>query len=178
MDAIPSAAERAHAQRELTASRDELLDFCATLPPGHPAWQARLRDDSWTVAGILEHLTIVEQRVGTLMQAMLAQPPDPNWRELTAGKEAAMPALAAGAQKITAPPVLHPQGRPVPELLAEYRQHRDTNLALASRDDLPLKHCIRNHPALGPLNGYQWLLITASHTRRHLAQMREAAAKA
>jgi hypothetical protein len=44
--------------------------------------------------------------------------------------------------------------------------------ARATRD--PLHHHAAPLGELGPLDAYQWLLLMAAHTDRHLAQMRQA----
>jgi hypothetical protein len=42
-----------------------------------------------------------------------------------------------------------------------------------SCDGLALGEVSFAHPALGPLNVYQWLLFAAGHHARHAAQIRE-----
>lgn len=174
-DAFSTAAERALAQTVLRDSHDELVSHCQSLDAG--AWEASDGPGRWTVRGILEHLAIIEQRITTLTQAMLAQPPESHWRELTAAKDAELAEVASAARKIEAPEILHPtNSRSAPELLKEFQLHRLVNIELAGRADLPLKQYVRKHPALGPLNAWQWLVVTGYHTRRHLNQMRRAAA--
>jgi hypothetical protein len=40
-------------------------------------------------------------------------------------------------------------------------------------DGVALSDVSAPHPALGPLNGYQWFLFLAAHEGRHTAQIRE-----
>lgn len=168
--AIPTPSERAAATRELEQSRDELLQTCAALTPSD--WTRTDGAGRWTVAGIVEHLGIVERRVHTAIEAMLAAPAEPDWAEGTAGQDDRIPAAATVTTPIVAPEVLHPHsGQPSEQLLAEFKAARAANLELSQRPGLPLKEHTRVHPVLGRLHGLQWLRITAYHTRRHRAQI-------
>jgi hypothetical protein len=160
-----------YAIRELEATCGEVIDTCVGMPD--EAWTRADGEGRWTVAQILEHLTIVERRVVSLLEKMLGQPPEPDWHERTASKDAMLPQTRVANEKISAPPVLHPTGQQSPdELIAAFRSARAATLEFARRPDQPLKEHTQNHPALGHLNGYQWLVLTAHHTTRHLAQIK------
>jgi DinB superfamily len=47
---------------------------------------------------------------------------------------------------------------------------------LLAADGLALGEVVIEHPRLGPLNVYQWLVFLGAHEGRHTLQIREAAA--
>lgn len=168
--AIPTAAERAAAVAHLEATRDALLAHCSTLDPA--AWQRSDGEGRWTVSNILEHLVIVEQRSMGLFEKMLTQPAEPDWHARTAAQDARLPFTVTVTEKIQAPAPLHPQGAATPtQLMADFAAARAATIAFAQIPGQPLKEHTRNHPVLGTLNGYQWLLLAGYHTLRHLGQM-------
>ncbi|HXR97950.1 MAG TPA: DinB family protein [Terriglobales bacterium] len=171
---IPTAAEMQYAVSELESTRDALLDTCATLPQN--AWTLSDGEARWTAAQVLEHITIVERRVVGLLEKMLGQPPEPDWHDRTASKDAILPHTRVANEKLTAPPPLHPTGQQTPaELIAAFQSARAATLAFAARPHQPLKEHTQKHLALGELNGYQWLVLAAHHTTRHLAQIKRCA---
>ncbi|HUX67623.1 MAG TPA: DinB family protein [Terriglobales bacterium] len=169
--AVPTAAEMAAAIANLERSREAVLAHCAGLADG--AWERSDGPGRWSAADILEHLVIVERRSLGLLASMLEQPPEPDWQERTAGREAMLPRAAVAEEKIVAPPPLQPQrGSTPPALLADFAAARAATLAFAATPNQPLKEHTRKHPVLGTLNGYHWLLLIGYHTQRHLSQMR------
>jgi hypothetical protein len=57
--------------------------------------------------------------------------------------------------------------------IAEFQLTRGGALAKARDEALDLRGVCAPHFALKELDGYQWLLMTASHTLRHLEQVKE-----
>lgn len=165
-----TAAERLQVTQELTQSRDALL---ASLPPlDSPAWQARADAKSWSVAGILEHLVIVERRIHGRLESMLTQPPEPDWHDRTAHQDELVPGVATVTEPVNAPEPLHPQGGRTPSQLREdFLAARAALLEVAARPALPLKEHTFLHPVMGPLNGLQCLRTVAYHSDRHRKQM-------
>jgi hypothetical protein len=53
------------------------------------------------------------------------------------------------------------------------RARQVTHETLRELDGVALSDVSAPHPALGPLNGYQWFLFLAAHEGRHTAQIRE-----
>ena len=50
---------------------------------------------------------------------------------------------------------------------------RELEATVLEVEGLPLGGIIRPHPALGPLNFYQWVEFVGWHEARHTAQIRE-----
>lgn len=160
----------------LTASRDHLVAFCATLAPED--WR-RKRGSDWSPAEVLEHLAILEGLVSARLTKTLSDPAEPNWRERTADKEGTLHLAASRENKVQAPPVSHPKGQSDPaQLLREFGAAREVMIGLAKNSARELEQRTREHPVFGVCNGRQWLELCAHHTERHLQQMKEAAGQA
>ncbi|TAN24339.1 MAG: DinB family protein [Acidobacteria bacterium] len=169
--AIPTLEETHETVRLLERSRDELVAHCAALSPTD--WARSDGPGRWTQAGILEHLLIVERGIQKRMEAILAGPADPDWEAHTTAKDAVAPEVAQVTERVMAPERLHPTGKAAPaESLAAFQAARAQTIALAQQPGVPFKQYTFEHPALGLLNGFQVLRVTAYHTLRHLGQMR------
>jgi Mycothiol maleylpyruvate isomerase N-terminal domain len=141
-DAVPTPGERAEAQQELRELCAGLPSFCRGLDSAD--WHLSDGAGRWTVAGILEHLTIIEGRVNALIAAQLTGPAEPNWA-LTAGKEALFSRVATGEQKIEAPSFAQPAYARAPaELMREYERVHPRGLARTRRVHAPLQHQVRS----------------------------------
>ena len=136
----------------------------------------RAEPGRWTVAEIVEHLSIVEGNVVKLCRRLL----DKAEAEGHAREEGAPfpPAsLAEFAErsraKFTAPEAIAPSGsRPLSDSLAALRESRAALRALRPRIERAEGAALRfPHPAFGPINLYQWLLFIGAHELRHLAQI-------
>ncbi|HLM55185.1 MAG TPA: DinB family protein [Pyrinomonadaceae bacterium] len=129
----------------------------------------------WTVAEIVEHLSITEGNVVKLCHKLLEKAEAGGHAR---AEDAPFPptSLAEFAeqarQKFTAPDSIAPTGRPLPESLAALRESRAALRALRPRIERVEGTAVRfPHPAFGPINLYQWLLFIGSHELRHLAQI-------
>ena len=161
---------------ELTADRARLAAAVEHVPV--PLRSQRPAPDRWSVAEILEHLVIIEQRAATIVRELAASAP-------ACGAEAAgdggmqfdRSILRDRSVRVMAPPMIQPTGtmdaatawkalqvtRTV--LLDEIRAAEGRDLAAVSRA----------HPRLGPLTGYEWIAALGGHEERHTAQIAEIA---
>ena len=135
--------------------------------------------DRWSVAQVIEHLSIVESRIA----GMFAKAAD---SARASGKKAEGEAeLATGlldleplldrterrvANEASRPKGLMDAATALARLEDERAKFRD---AVIAADDLALDDTVISHPRLGALNMYQWVLFTGAHESRHAAQIRE-----
>lgn len=175
-DTLLTPDELSHVHSRLAESRDAMLDYCQTLPES--AWQRPGPDGGWSAVGVLEHVCLIESRLLHSFHKQLTEPVEADWRALTAGKEARLAAAAVPKHKMQALETFHPTGALAPaELMAKFRAVRaelDGFVHKASEDGRPLKGHLRPHPAFGPLNIHQWLLLLCHHSDRHLIQIKRA----
>ena len=125
----------------------------------------------WTVIDCVEHLTIAEEvTLGRLRNGeTLTEPihlPE---------REASMAAGVAGrATALQAPPPALPTGRfaSLAEAIAGYTAARDRTIEFAEAAP-NLRMLQVTHPFFGPISGYEFAVVAASHSLRHAAQICE-----
>jgi uncharacterized damage-inducible protein DinB len=167
--------------RYLDAQREELRAAVARVPP-----EQRERSPApgrWSVAEILEHLSIVEASITRLFTVRLAEA-----RERGLGPETEttpvlstfdLAKLADRSYQVTASEAARPQGKL--DAAAAWAALEDARQAfreaVLSGDGLALAGVVhpRPHPVFGILNLYQWVAFVGGHEARHAAQILEIA---
>jgi hypothetical protein len=167
-------AERDLVAKKLEASHKDLLE--ATKGLSAAQWDFKPSIFRWSVAECLEHIALSEDLIFNFTQQAMKTPAKPP--KDPAGVAQADSALIKNvgdrSSRFTAPEPLRPKHRSSPqEMLSALAASRARTIEFAKNppDD------IRNHCANGPggncMDGYQWLLLIATHTERHLAQLLE-----
>ncbi|MCA1614425.1 MAG: DinB family protein [Acidobacteria bacterium] len=145
---------------------------------------ARPSENAWTIAEIVEHLSMTERRLLGMMSQMLAGAEAAAGAGGPARDEAAEPAPMqpfsldayverARGEKYEAPAFIRPTGAAaVADSLAGLAESRAGLEALRPRfERADLSAQLFPHPAFGPLNLYQWLAFIGIHEARHLHQI-------
>ncbi|MFS8084762.1 MAG: DinB family protein [Acidobacteriota bacterium] len=147
---------------------------------------AELRDqqpgaDRWSVAQVLQHLLIIEKRIGAGMNKWVTEARSGGLSaeaETSSVMNSVPRALIADrSQRRNAPDEVRPAGDiDAKSAWAALEQSRETlRVAFLAGDGLALGKVIQPHPVMGPLNLYQWMLFVGSHEQRHTAQVLEIA---
>ena len=142
-----------------------------------PSAQRTVRPESggWSVADIVEHLAMVEdgsgRRIGTLIKAAVGTE-DTDTAPIAPTLE--LFRVWQPTRPVVAPPMVTPTGAlDYDAALAAQRTARERLMAAYdTASGLDLAGVTAPHPALGPLNAYQWGVFIAHHQHRHLHQMR------
>ncbi|HWF84794.1 MAG TPA: DinB family protein [Vicinamibacterales bacterium] len=135
----------------------------------------------WSVANVLEHLAIVEQRVGAFLSSMIAAAKADRLGAETSS-EPLLPSLGVErvlnwTEKVTAPDLLHPTGLDAAAAWAALEQAGATlRDAVRSGDGFALGTLVRPHPLFGPISLYHWIAFAGAHEARHAAQIKAIAA--
>ena len=132
----------------------------------------RPEENRWSVLECVEHVTTVEEMFLKRLAGgeHTEAPPEDKTREA---------ALAARfvdrTTKRQAPETVLPKGRftSLAEGLKQFQSARDCTLQFARERAADLYTLASVHPAFGPLNGVEALMIIAGHSRRHAEQIRE-----
>jgi hypothetical protein len=130
----------------------------------------------WSVAEIVEHLSMVEASVARLLVSLLGKA-EAAGHAREAGAAFAPVSIAgfveqSRAQKYNAPESARPTGVPLAESVARLRETRAGLHNLRPRFESVDCAAVRfPHPAFGPLDLYQWLAFLGAHDARHLAQI-------
>lgn len=159
--------ERDFALLHLTESRDRMLAALDLLTPAQ--WNFKPVDGAWSVAECCEHVALVESAI---LQRVLDSPELADLPELAGKEHMVLQRVSMVVVKATAPETARPQGRwPVEELLGVFTTARQTTMDFTSACKDPLRWKVVPHFALGPLDGYQWLIFLAAHSDRHRRQL-------
>jgi hypothetical protein len=138
----------------------------------------RPEPDAWSIADVLHHLALTEEAQVRLQskfqeqaeQGAVPSDPDPEGSVLHSVDE--ITRVADGA-KARAPDRVNPRSHvPGAESLARLEASRARLLeSVAALSRLDLRNLTFRHPFFGELDGYQWLLVTGWHERRHTGQI-------
>ena len=160
-------------------SRGRLLASVEGLGEGQESF--RPGPDRWSIAEIIEHLSLVEGQIARLFHVMLSKAEAGG--AVRAEAEAAAPFAAPVSiehfvealreRKLQSPDGARPGGSS--SLADSVARHRESRAALHSLrprlERIDGAALVYPHPAAGPLNAYQWLLFVGSHEDRHLLQI-------
>jgi len=161
----------------LEQTRTELRAAVDAVPP--PARNTTPAVDQWSVAQVLDHLAIVHRRVAAVVTKWIAEARANGLAPETATSSVlnTIPTerILDRTRKVPAPEAIIPRSEVDAETAwTELEQsHDQLRAALLSGDGLALEQVVQPHPALGPINLYQWLLFEGSHEARHTLQVRE-----
>jgi hypothetical protein len=133
--------------------------------------------EAWSIAEIVEHVSIIERRMTQLVGMMLKKAEDGGMRRAGEGSFAPVTidehVERSKQEKYTAPENARPGGKiPVADSLALMRQTRAALHELRPQIEQVEGTALQYpHPAFGPLNLYQWLAFIGAHEDRHLRQI-------
>lgn len=163
----------------LDTERTALREAVERVPP-------ELRDkqpgvDRWSVAQVLQHLLIIEKRIGLGMTKWVTDARTsevgPETETSSVMNSVPLQLIIDRSQRRNAPDEVRPQGDIDAESAwAALEQSRASlRAAFLAGNGLALSQVIQPHPVLGPINLYQWMLFVGSHEMRHTAQVIEIA---
>jgi hypothetical protein len=134
--------------------------------------------DRWSVAEVLEHLAIVEERIVGLLATMIPAAPLAG-RDDGAGAAPTIDRarLRNRTARVQAPDPIQPTGTMTTEDAWQRLERSRARLleVLDTAVGRDLTAIGRAHPVLGQLDGYQWIAAVGGHEERHAAQIRELA---
>jgi uncharacterized damage-inducible protein DinB len=155
--------------------RRELLQSFAGVPRDH--LNRRASGAGWSVAEILDHLRMVESGIARLItkRALRARQEGLGEEKSTESVLSSLDAYRAEFENavMQAPETLRPRNDPDPdEALAGLHSSREALRAAAeAADGLSLSEIKHDHPLLGELDLYQWLIFLGQHEMRHKKQI-------
>ena len=171
-------AERAFLVEQLEQSKKGMLASIEGVSAAQ--WKFKPAPEVWSVAECAEHIILAEDFLFNAAQGILKSPAVPRPETSTAEQDRKLVAMIGNrSQKAKAPEPIVPSGKfeTPADAVKEFTARRDKTLAYArtTTDDL------RVHATKGPvgtMDAYQFLLLLASHSARHTAQIREVQANA
>ena len=161
----------------LDESRAALLAAVDAVPV--PLRARRPAPDRWSVAEILEHLSLVESRFGGMLATRIEEALQ-GGLGLETGPRHPLPdaterRMLDRANKRTAPETALPSGAldERAALAAAHEARAALRETLQCGDGLALSDVRHSHPFFGELTVYQWVELIAAHELRHVEQIRE-----
>jgi len=165
----------------LDTERRALRDAVELVPPAQRDQSPGT--DRWSVAQVLQHLVMIEKRIGMGVTKWVVDAragglgPETETSSVLNSLDLAL--IADRSRRRTAPEEVRPKGDL--DAASAWTALEQTRAVLRAGalagDGLALGEVIQPHPVLGPINLYQWLLFVGSHEARHTAQVREIAAE-
>lgn len=155
-------------------TRTRLYNRVASLSPAQEKF--RPTTDAWSIAEIVEHLAIMEERMSKLFVMMLkkadsagAQGAGQSFRPVSLDQHVER----SLREKYIAPETVRPSGNlSVEDSLARMRRSRAGLHELRPKlEAIDLASITYPHPAFGPLDLSQWLAFIGVHEDRHLRQI-------
>jgi DinB family protein len=171
MLAATAFAQEPKAFHYLNETRDGLISAVKGLSEAQ--WNFKPAPDRWSVAEIVEHLALVEGFAKSVLDKMPQAPPPADGFNAAEVDAMILAKVPIRSPRYTAPSGAQPTGRWTPgealEIFVATRRH----VAEALHDTAELRRHTVPHPALGPLDGYEWVLAAAAHSLRHTGQIQE-----
>ena len=167
---------RDFAMSQLHASRKMFLDATANLTPAQ--WNFKAGPDRWSIAECAEHIAVSEDYIWGVVEKLVAGPPaDAELIAKTKGKDEMLVKMVPDrSQKFQAPEPIRPKTASTTdpmEFVARFKESRDKHIHYVDVTQDSLRDKVMAHPAAGPLDAYQWILLIAGHTERHVMQILE-----
>ena len=143
----------------------------------------RADEKCWTVAEIVEHLSVLEHKLSQLAAMMVGKVESVAAAGGTAAGGGAAAhfkpfsleevAERARREKYVSPEEVRPRGGvSVADSLARLRESRAVFVSLRPRiERADVSAATYPHPVFGPLNLYQWIAFVGLHEARHLRQI-------
>jgi hypothetical protein len=171
-----SSDERMLVVGMLETSRDRMRAALERAPD--VSWRRKPVGGGWSTAECAEHLVLSEEALlGLIRGQILSSPANPDLTAELRGKDGiVVRAMHDRSSKSKTFDFLEPKGK-WPDRLAAldaFLARRAVTLDYVRGSQDALHYHAAPLGALGLLDAYQWLLLLAAHTDRHLAQMREA----
>lgn len=167
--------ERESALKLFQTTHDNFIKSISGL--SQKQWTFKPAPDRWSVAEVAEHITVSETTImGLIQQRLMQSPAAPDKRAQVKGKdELILQRMPDRSHKAQAPEILRPTGRWATEadLTKAFEDARKANMEYVRTTNDDLRDHFYDHPAFGTLDGYQWLIVLASHSGRHTAQIEE-----
>jgi len=170
-----TSEERESALKSLQATHYKFLQSISGLSQNQ--WTFKPGPDRWSVAEVAEHIAVSESGIfGLVQKQIMTSPATPEKREQVKGKdEIILEKVPDRSHKAQAPEFLRPTGRWATEadLIRAFEESRKATMDYVRTTNDDLRDHFFDHPVLGTMDAYQWILLISAHSQRHTAQIEE-----
>jgi hypothetical protein len=168
-----SKGDRGAGTSALEASRKLFLDSVAGLSEAQLNFKPA--PEKWSIAEVAEHIALSEEYIFQAASAALKTPAREKMADPGKMDEKILSNVPNRSVKATAPEPLRPrnQFKTAADAVAAFTTSRDAHIKYLSETQDPLREHFLKQSAFGDLDAYQWILLMAAHTERHVAQINE-----
>jgi len=156
--------------RRLNSVHEKLLGVVSPLGP--ETYSQRPAEGEWSVAEIVHHLCLVEERVIRELEGAISRPP-----QRVGFLRRLIPTAIVSVRliRVKAPGAVKPQDAPAKDLGIENLDRARNNLKTlcATYDHGRFRQLVFKHPFLGNIDGVATVSFVGYHEQRHYKQIRE-----
>ncbi|WP_142683427.1 DinB family protein [Chitinophaga polysaccharea] len=159
---------------QLQQTKDQLLKDVQGLTDAQLEYKPSA--DRWSVIECVEHITLIEKAIMEGEQKLVQQPANPQRRkDIKTTDEQIIKNVEDRSHKVKAPEYGVPKHNysSNAEAIKAFITQRDKLIEYVTNTQDVMRDHITDHPALGPIDAYQLLLLDAAHTNRHTQQLEE-----
>jgi hypothetical protein len=158
------------ALKRLDSVHHKLIGAIASLEPS--VYSERPADDEWSVAEIVHHLCLVEDRVTKELEAAIARTPR---RVRFLRRLIPTSIVSSRLIRVKAPKAMNPLDAPARDLaIANFERARNSLKTLcAAHGNDRFRNLVFKHPFLGEIDGVATISFIGYHEQRHYKQIRE-----
>jgi hypothetical protein len=171
---IMTTTEKTFALELLSRSASAVYASTGNLTAAQLAYKPAA--DRWSVADCLKHLAAAEKELWAMAQGSLSQAPNPEKRSaIRLTDEQLVAAVRDRTQKSKTFAALEPANSPyktAAEAAAAFSESRGKLIGFVQTTDLDLRNRVLELP-VGTYDVYQFILLIAAHSERHLQQIQE-----
>jgi hypothetical protein len=170
-----SDAERAFLIDQMEMSKKAFLGSISGLSEAQ--WKFKPAPAVWSVQECAEHIVLSEDFIFNASQQILKAPAVARPEKSNAEVDKQLAVLIQDrSHKATAPEPIDPAGRAssltIADAVKQFTEKRDQHEAYVKTTQDELRTHVGQGPA-GPMDSYQAIILMATHTARHTAQIKE-----
>lgn len=139
-------------------------------------WRFQEAEGRWSIEEVAEHLALTEELIGGMLTSIETAPAIDPTREGRAEMDGMLQeGLRDRSQRFQAPETVAPRAAydSRQDMLEAFEGARARVIEFVKNTDVDLRSVSGEHPAFGPIDGHQWVLLLTSHVWRHLDQVAE-----
>jgi hypothetical protein len=156
----------------LTSSLDKFENATESLSEEQSYFKAR--EDKWSIAECIEHVTLAEIHFSQILEEEMKKPPSPDERKKVNIKDEQIRSrMLNNIWRATSPEIFRPTGtfkKPKDALITFRDQRLHTILYVQTTMD-DLRNHFWKHPLTGTIDLYQTLILMSAHLERHIGQI-------
>lgn len=163
-------------RRELIVQLQNSLNKFNTTIAGLTSEQLNFRekDNKWTIAECIEHVTLAELKFPTIVNEEMQKPSNPDYiKKIKIKDEKIRPKMLSRIWKAKSPEIFKPTGRfaSSEEAIKIFQEQRAKTLQYVNTTSDDLRNHFWRHPLTGTIDLYQTLILMSAHLERHIEQI-------